>query len=77
MIRKLVWLFVIYIVLRTVAPDVAALVVGIAIASVVTAINLVGEAIATVVAQVSVGELFNGGFSIAITAVILLVLRMW
>ena len=40
MVRKLIWLFVGYVVLQTIAPNLAAVMVGILIASLVTAIKL-------------------------------------
>ena len=77
MIRKLIWLFVGYVVLRTVAPDVAAALVGIAIASIVTAINLVGPVVASVIAQFSGQDVTNATAAILLTLGVLLALYVW
>lgn len=74
MIRKLIWLFIIYIVLRTVAPDIATVVVGIGIASIITAINMAGEVVAVAVAQVSGQDITNATAAILLTLGILLAL---
>ncbi len=77
MIRNLVWLFVIYIVLRTVAPDMAAVLLGIVIASIVTGIELVGPVVASVIAQFSGQDVTNATAAVLGTLGVLLVLYMW
>ena len=74
MIKKLLWLFAIYVVLRTVAPDMAAVLVGIVIASIVTAIELVGPVVASVIAQVSGQDVTNATAAILLTLGVLLAL---
>ena len=77
MIRNLVWLFVIYIVLRTVAPDMAAVLLGIVIASIVTGIELVGPVAASIIAQVSGQDVTNATAAILLTVGVLLGIYMW
>ena len=76
MISKLFWLFVIYVVLLTVAPGVAAVVRGIFIASVVTAIELVGPVAAQIVNQVSGQDVTNATAAILATLGVLLIIYM-
>ena len=77
MVRKLIWLFVGYVVLRTVAPDLAAIMVGILIASLVTAIKLAGTGVAYLVAQVSGQDVSNATASVILTLVIVAMLWAW
>ncbi len=77
MVRKLIWLFVGYVVLRTVAPDLAAVMVGILIASLVTAIKLAGAGVAYIVAQVSGQDVSNATASALLTLVIVAMLWAW
>ncbi|MCH9663261.1 MAG: hypothetical protein K0U66_06345 [Gammaproteobacteria bacterium] len=76
MISKLFWLFVIYVVLLTVAPGVAAVVRGILIASVVTAINLIGPVAASLINQVSGQDVTNATAAILAMLGVLLIIYM-
>ncbi len=77
MVRKLIWLFVGYVVLRTVAPDLAAIMVGILIASLVTVIKLAGAGVAYIIAQVSSQDVSNATASAILTLVIIAMLWAW
>ena len=77
MVKKLCWLFVIYIVLLTVAPEMAAVVMGIFIASVITGIKLGGEGVRILIMQFSGQDVTNATAAILLTLGILLALYIW
>ena len=77
MVRKALLLFALYVVLRTVAPELAAVMVGILIASLVTAIKLAGAGMAYVVAQVSGQDVSNATASALLTLIIVVMLWAW
>ncbi len=77
MIRKGVALFLLYVILMTFAPELAALLVGMVIAVLVTAISLVGAFVRPILAQVSGQDVTTGAVSIVLTAAVVLSLFAW
>ena len=77
MIRKLCWLFVIYVVLRTFAPELAAVVVGMVVAVLLTAITMVSSVAAPMLSQVSKQDVTTGGAALFLTLVTIVTLWGW
>ena len=73
MIRKAIALFLLYVILLTFAPELASLLVGMLIAIIVTAINLLTAVVRPILSQVSGQDVTTGAVAIFLTVTVIVI----
>ena len=77
MIRKGIALFLLYVILVTFAPELAAMLVGMVIAVTMMVINLLAAFVRPFLSQISSRDVTNGAASIFLTGSVVLALFAW